>query len=217
MGEDGSALACVRDMRNYLLLIEAEMVARGVVMVERPADEEEHMMMLRTSLQRLFGMGAPHHVERLVQNDTQQMTLALHFAPPHHSSIYDRQMRCQEAVLGSVMTEEDARRISRVPEEVVERATDAARDRAEDTGSRLGAGPVAGGCYTILDVGHGVGLWSVGLGALPSPWPGPQETLFSALCSLAETSRLLASAGALVASRELQDSGDLQVIIRIPR
>lgn len=30
-GEDGSALACVRDLRNYLTLIEAEMVARGVV------------------------------------------------------------------------------------------------------------------------------------------------------------------------------------------
>ena len=30
-GKDGSALACVRDLRNYLLLIEAEMVATGVV------------------------------------------------------------------------------------------------------------------------------------------------------------------------------------------
>lgn len=32
-GEDGTALACVRDMRNYLTLVEAEMVARGVVTV----------------------------------------------------------------------------------------------------------------------------------------------------------------------------------------
>lgn len=30
-GEDGTALASIRDLRNYLVLVEAEMVAQGVV------------------------------------------------------------------------------------------------------------------------------------------------------------------------------------------
>jgi hypothetical protein len=37
-GEDGSALAEIRDLRRYLLLVEAEMVYRGVV--EHPRDQE---------------------------------------------------------------------------------------------------------------------------------------------------------------------------------
>jgi hypothetical protein len=36
-GSDGSALAEVRDLRRYLLLIEAEMVARGVVVLDKDA------------------------------------------------------------------------------------------------------------------------------------------------------------------------------------
>jgi hypothetical protein len=35
-GEDGTVLAEVRDLRRYLLLVEAEMVAAGVVEVDRP-------------------------------------------------------------------------------------------------------------------------------------------------------------------------------------
>ena len=226
-GGDGTALDALRDLRNYLTLVETEMVSRGVVRLP-PVPEEDHMMMLKTSLQRLFGMGAPHHVERIVHSDTQQMTLALHFVPPHHSSIYDRQAACQETVLGSVMTMEQAERIARrVPDEVVERATDAARDRAsavEDTqdtetaGARLGTGPVADGCYTILDLGHGVGLWHVGLDAIPNTG---QRTISRALADAAGGLRdgalAVQEAGGLVASRELQGSGDLQIIIRIPR
>lgn len=33
-GEDGTVLACMRDLRRYLTLVEAEMVARGVVQIE---------------------------------------------------------------------------------------------------------------------------------------------------------------------------------------
>jgi hypothetical protein len=33
-GEDGTALACLRDLRRYALLIEAEMVARGSIALE---------------------------------------------------------------------------------------------------------------------------------------------------------------------------------------
>jgi hypothetical protein len=33
-GKDGSMLACLRDLRRYCLLVEAEMVARGVVVPE---------------------------------------------------------------------------------------------------------------------------------------------------------------------------------------
>jgi hypothetical protein len=33
-GDDGTVLACVRDLRRYLLLIEAEMVSRGSVLIE---------------------------------------------------------------------------------------------------------------------------------------------------------------------------------------
>lgn len=36
-GADGSALAEVRDLRRYLLLVEAEMVARGVVAMREPS------------------------------------------------------------------------------------------------------------------------------------------------------------------------------------
>lgn len=43
-GEDGSALAEVRDLRRYLLLVEAEMVARGVVVLEnRPVVIEKNI------------------------------------------------------------------------------------------------------------------------------------------------------------------------------
>ncbi len=38
-GEDGSALAEIRDLRRYLLLVEAEMVARGVVAVPKGSEE----------------------------------------------------------------------------------------------------------------------------------------------------------------------------------
>lgn len=40
-GADGSALACVRDLRNYLTLIEAEMVSRGVVVLSTPPGTPE--------------------------------------------------------------------------------------------------------------------------------------------------------------------------------
>ena len=35
-GEDGTVLTEVRDLRRYLLLVEADMVAAGVVEVDRP-------------------------------------------------------------------------------------------------------------------------------------------------------------------------------------
>jgi hypothetical protein len=134
MGEDGSALACIRDMRNYLLLIEAEMVARGTVLVER--------------------------------------------AEPVQPTI--------------VLSEEE-----------VERATDAARD--------MGAGPVANGRYATLDIGHGEspGLWWEGLTALP-------ELYITGMTSLQNAVRSLSTEGAVVASRVMRDSGDYQVLIRIP-
>ena len=40
-GEDGTVLAEVRDLRRYLLLCEAEMVAAGVVEVDRPPGAEK--------------------------------------------------------------------------------------------------------------------------------------------------------------------------------
>jgi hypothetical protein len=39
-GDDGTVLACLRDLRRYLLLIEAEMVSRGIVFVERATTRE---------------------------------------------------------------------------------------------------------------------------------------------------------------------------------
>lgn len=38
-GEDGTVLACLRDLRRYLMLIESEMLARGVVQAEKVAGE----------------------------------------------------------------------------------------------------------------------------------------------------------------------------------
>ena len=38
-GKDGSMLACLRDLRRYCILVEAEMIARGVVVPEGIASE----------------------------------------------------------------------------------------------------------------------------------------------------------------------------------
>lgn len=43
-GDDGTVLACLRDLRRYLVLIEAEMMARGVV---KPATSSEEMMTIK--------------------------------------------------------------------------------------------------------------------------------------------------------------------------
>jgi hypothetical protein len=40
-GRDGTVLACLRDLRRYLTLIEAEMISRGVVKNEMPATLDE--------------------------------------------------------------------------------------------------------------------------------------------------------------------------------
>jgi hypothetical protein len=59
-GEDGTVLAEVRDLRRYLMLVEAEMMARGVV--EKPAREEklyERPVTARTPLRIEDGLCSP--------------------------------------------------------------------------------------------------------------------------------------------------------------
>lgn len=51
-GSDGTVLACVRDLRRYLTLIEAEMVSRGVVQIEASAPAQEYPGLKFPTLER---------------------------------------------------------------------------------------------------------------------------------------------------------------------
>jgi hypothetical protein len=70
-GEDGSALACVRDLRNYLTLTEAEMVAEG-----REAAEDRAGARAAAGLSQATGelSSVPANVQQL----SDALTAALH-------------------------------------------------------------------------------------------------------------------------------------------
>lgn len=214
-GADGSALGCLRDIRNYTILIEAEMVARGVVESPLVETDEDHMTNLKTALQRLFGMGAPFKIERLIQNDAQTMTLALHFAAPTHSSIHERQAGAQETILQIVGTQTEVRDAAEPTRSYVSQDPPTASRPREWREGRMGAGAVDRGRYTILDLGHGADLWHVGLGAMP--WiqameEGARET---AQAQSIDKLRRMFGPSILIASRPLEGGGH-QVLVRTP-
>lgn len=200
-GGDGTVLDALRDLRNYLSLVEAEMVAEGVVQLPVSIDLPEAVVKRDAAMIGLI----PEIIEIVRRHQMYEGS----DHPVCHSII------------------DDIQRLVRVPDEVVERATDAARDRAsalEDAGDvtqdaetragKLGAGAIADGCYTTLDLGQSKTLWHVGVSALPSnrDMGLPKSTIDR----LESTAHALMQAHALVASRELE-GGDLQIIIRIPR
>lgn len=70
LGEDGTVLAEVRDLRRYLLLVEADMVAAGVVEVDRPPGDgpDDENLHARYDLDQLPRKLHPREIEQALKN-----------------------------------------------------------------------------------------------------------------------------------------------------
>lgn len=206
-GADGSALACIRDMRNYLLLIEAEMAARGVVHVPPPtpnrdADEMERLASIQTMLHEKYPDAQIEQVQSFFHPDTGKISVTLILGRPETLSANSQQktlmIDAQDALEpGPAYVDQDLPAVN-----------------------TLGAGPIVDGRYTLLDLGQGTDIWSVGLGALPDDRADYSVSMYRALGSLETACRHLRGEGCLVASRALVPTGgtrpDHQILIRIP-
>ncbi len=114
-GSDGSALACIRDVRNYLMLIEAEMVARGTVPLptheQMPIDASTELYMFVSSRWPNLSVGAVSSVPR--EHGGLDITISLGAPVDARSLIEGTELLAQSQAL-------------------VERQTDAARDRGPE-------------------------------------------------------------------------------------
>lgn len=217
-GKDGSALACLRDIRNYTILIEAEMVGRDIITIPMSnesilaGDAEPHASFAHLTSEDILtlikagercrdipGASSPYGGQSIahmlfsygwVKRDIQLALISVH--PEYALS--------QGAGPTAAYVDQDH---GRLPGDV------------ETCVAGLGAGAVAEGCYTTLDLGVSSELWHVGLSALPSNRVLEKTVNRATIRSLGDVANQLRNGGCLVASRQL-DQGDSQIIIRIP-
>lgn len=83
-GEDGSVLAEVRDLRRYLLLIEAEMVARGVVTCPPEKAEAKRIEITGGDCYSLIA----ERMEK-IRDDAKKMTQYTMYGEPNHPGTPD--------------------------------------------------------------------------------------------------------------------------------
>jgi hypothetical protein len=95
-GQDGSVLAEVRDLRRYLLNVEAEMMARGVVLPPPHASDEDTVGLLA----RASGCSRDEALHKLLQTAREQALLQTPRGPA--------------ATPGTVLTEEEKEDLRRV-------------------------------------------------------------------------------------------------------